>query len=143
VRTTTPIGRVNVRPYSWNVQNIVGANWIMPQWWVSGPAPPPAAPKPPAGDASAKKAPEASGKKPAGRRLQGWDWPNVRTTTPIGRVNVRPYSWNVQNIVGGNMVMPQWWVSGPAPPPAAPKPPAGEASAKKAPEASGKSGRKL
>jgi hypothetical protein len=77
----------------------------------------------------------------AERQLQGWDWPNVRTTTPMGRVNVRPYSWNVQNFVGANWIMPQWWVSGPAPPTVA----AGDAGGKKAPEASGKkpSGKKL
>jgi len=92
VRVTTPVGKVNVRPYAWNVQNLVGANWIMPQWWVSG-------------------FPEATGKS-GNRRLLGWDWPNVRVTTPIGKINARPYAWNVQNIVGANWIMPQWWVSG-------------------------------
>jgi hypothetical protein len=89
VRVTTPIGKVNVRPYSWNVQNLVGGNLLFPNWWVSG-------------------FPEATG----ARKLLGWDWPNVRVTTPIGKVNVRPYSWNVQNLVGGNLLFPNWWVSG-------------------------------
>ncbi|KAF8072638.1 hypothetical protein HT031_000298 [Scenedesmus sp. PABB004] len=89
-RVTTPIGKVNVRPYSWNVQNLVGGNLLFPNWWVSG-------------------FPEATG---GSRRLQGWDWPTARVTTPIGKVNVRPYSWNVQNLVGGNLLVPNWWVSG-------------------------------
>uniref|UniRef100_A0A383VTE7 Uncharacterized protein n=1 Tax=Tetradesmus obliquus TaxID=3088 RepID=A0A383VTE7_TETOB len=88
-RVTTPLGKVNVRPYSWNVQNIVGGNLLFPNWWVSG-------------------FPEATG----ARKLLGWDWPNARVTTPLGKVNVRPYSWNVQNIVGGNLLFPNWWVSG-------------------------------
>jgi hypothetical protein len=89
VRVTTPIGKVNVRPYSWNSPNFVGGNWLFPNWWVSG-------------------FPEATGS----RHLLGWDWPTVRVTTPVGKVNVRPYSWNSPNFVGGNWLFPNWWVSG-------------------------------
>lgn len=90
-RYTTPLGKVNVRPYSWNVQNLVGGNLLFPNWWVSG-------------------FPEATGDRR--RSLLGWDWPTARYTTPLGKVNVRPYSWNVQNLVGGNLLFPNWWVSG-------------------------------
>jgi hypothetical protein len=35
---------------------------------------------------------------------QGWPWPRLSVTTPAGKWKIAPYSWSVQNLIGGNFL---------------------------------------